>query len=50
MKKNDKLHIPISSEDKLKLKKRAESCGLLVSQYCRFILLNAMPKVEEIPD
>lgn len=50
MKKNDKLHIPISTEQKEILKKRAESLGLSLSQYCLLILIKTVPKVEEIPD
>jgi hypothetical protein len=45
-KKNDKIHIPISSEDKLLLKKRAEQCRMDLCDYCRFILLNAKPEVQ----
>lgn len=47
MKKNDKLHIPINSEQKKKLKIRAETLGLSLSQYCLMILLNAKPKLEK---
>jgi len=47
MKKNDKLHIPISSEDKQKIKLRAESLGLTMAQYCLFILKSAKPKLPE---
>jgi len=50
MKKNDKLHIPISTEQKIKLISRASNCGMSLSQYCLFILINAKPKVENIPD
>jgi len=46
MKKNDKLHIPISTELKEQLKQRAESCGMTLSQYCLFLLIHAKPKVE----
>lgn len=50
MKKTDKLHIPISSEEKQKLKSRAEDCGLSLSSYCLFVLLKTIPKIEDIPD
>ena len=46
MRKNDKLHIPISTEQKNKLKVRALECGMTLSQYCLFLLLHAKPKVE----
>ena len=51
MKKNDKLHIPISSELKELLKSRASACGLSLSQYCLLVLTNAKPRIEllEIP-
>ena len=47
MKKNTKLHIPISTEKKEVLKKRAESCGMNLSQYCLLVLLNAKPNLKE---
>lgn len=47
MKKNDKIHIPISSEDKKKLQKRADSVGISLASYCLFILLSAKPKMPE---
>lgn len=50
MRKNDKLHIPISSEMKKKLKERASDCGMTLSQYVCFILTKAKPKIEIIPD
>ncbi len=50
MKKNTKLHIPISTEMKDKLKERAESVGLTLSSYCLFALMSAKPKIEEIPE
>lgn len=50
MKKNDKLHIPVSTEFKAILKARADKCGLPLSQYCLFVLSNAQPKIEEVPD
>jgi len=46
MKKNTKLHIPISSEMKEILKKRASSVGLSLSQYCLFVLTQAKPRIE----
>ena len=45
MKKNDKLHIPISTEHKNLLKERADAMGLDLSEYCRLVLINAKPKV-----
>ena len=50
MKKNNKLHIPIDTEQKEILKKRAESLGLSLTGYCTLILLKTIPKIEEIPD
>lgn len=47
MKKNDKLHIPISTEKKEMLKKRASELEMSLTQYCLFILLSAKPKVED---
>lgn len=44
MRKNDKLHIPISTEEKEKLKKKAELLGLSLSAYCLFILNGAKIK------
>lgn len=46
MRKNDQIHIKISTEEKNTLKKRANSTGLELSSYCRFILLKAEPKIE----
>jgi len=48
--KNDKLHIPISTEQKEILKERAESLGLTLTGYCTLILIKTIPKIEEIPD
>ena len=48
MKKNNKLHLPISTEHKNRLKERADKCGLTLTAYCLFILLNAKPKVETL--
>jgi len=45
-KKNAKLYIDLSTEDKESLKKRAEESGLSLSSYCIFILKRAVPKVE----
>lgn len=52
MKKNCKIHIPVSSEEKEKLKRRAEACGYTLATYCRVVLINAKPRiqVEEIID
>jgi len=43
MKKNSKLHIPISTEGKEKLKKRAEACEMTLTAYCLYILMNTTP-------
>ena len=49
--KNSKLHIPITTEDKNKLKKKAEALGLTLSTYCLMVLKNAQPKIlVEIPE
>jgi len=52
MKKNSKLHIPIDTESKKKLEKRAEALGLSLSSYCLLVLLKNKPKVDfqEIPE
>jgi len=50
MKKNDKLHIPISTEQKEELIKKASDCGMSLSQYCLFLLIKARPKTENVPD
>lgn len=47
MKKNSKLHIAISTEQKALLKKRADSVGLSLSQYCLFVLIQAKPQVND---
>jgi len=47
MKKNTKLHIPISTEQKDIIKKRASDCGMNITQYCLFILINAKPKIDK---
>lgn len=46
MKKNDKLHIPISTDKKNILKKRAEALEMPLSQYCLLVLMNAKPKID----
>ncbi len=45
MKKNTKLHIPISEEDKNKLQKKADELGLPLTNYCLMVLLSAKPKI-----
>ncbi len=47
MKKNDKLFIPCTSEDKQKLKERAKKCRLSLTGYCLFILMNTKPRMLE---
>ena len=49
MKKNTKLHIPLSSEQKETLKRKASSCGLPLSVYCLHVLLKTEVKIKEIP-
>ena len=49
MKKNDKLYIPISTEDKELLKKRSNQTGMTLTSYCLYVLLNTIPKTEFIP-
>lgn len=52
MKKNTKLHIPIDTEGKETLKKRAEQHEMTLAQYCRYVLMNTIlmkPKTK-IPD
>jgi len=46
MKKNDKLHLPISTEDKNILRSRAEQSGITLSAYCLHILLNTIPETK----
>lgn len=50
MKKNTKLHIDISTEDKDILKRKAEDSGLSLSSYCLFVLKKAVPKIEYSED
>jgi len=48
MKKNTKIHIKISSEDKEKLRKKAENLGLTLTSYCMMVLRKAevlIPKI-----
>lgn len=47
MKKNNSIHIKISTEQKEILIKRAEACGLSLSSYILFIILNTTPKIQE---
>ncbi len=48
MKKNSKLHIPISTEGKEKLKQRAGTCEMTLTQYCLYILMNTIPIKQKI--
>lgn len=52
MRKNSKIHIPVSTELKEKLEKRAEACGLSLAGYCSLVLSKAKPQIisEEEPD
>lgn len=47
MKKNAKLHIPISTKHKEELKEKAQEYGMSLSSYCLMILLSAKTKVVE---
>jgi len=47
MKKNSSIHIKISSEQKTILKEKAEKCGLSLSSYILFIILNTNPIIQE---
>jgi uncharacterized protein (DUF1778 family) len=47
MKKNDSIHIKISSEQKAILKQRAEAVGLSLSSYIVFVLMNTKPIVQD---
>ncbi len=44
--KNTKLHLPISSEDKDLLRRRAEQSGLNLTAYCLLILLKSRIEVK----
>ena len=46
MKKNDKLYIPISTEDKIRLIKKANECEMSLGRYCSLILLKTQIKIE----
>ncbi len=46
MKKNTKISMPISTEHKEILKKRAEALGLSLASYCLQVLLKAKPIAE----
>lgn len=48
MKKNNKLHIGITSEDKKRLEKKADELGLTLTGYCLMILLNSLKGKIEI--
>lgn len=48
MKKNNSIHIKLTTEQKEKLEKKAEKCGLSLSSYLLFIALNTEPKVEYV--
>lgn len=44
MKKNTKIHIPIDSETKERLRKKADEVGLSLSQFCLIVLSRARIK------
>lgn len=50
MKKNAKLHITLTSEQKRIIERRAYECGLNLSNYCVYLLLNVTPSVDYIND
>jgi len=50
MNKNNKLHIPITTEEKVKLQRKADLVGLTLSSYCRLVLLTTNPKMQRIFD
>lgn len=39
--KNDKLHIPMTSEEKDFIRQKAQKASVTISDYCRYLLLNA---------
>jgi len=48
MKKNDSMHIPISTEQKNKLIAEADKLGLSLSSYVLLILNSARVKIQEV--
>jgi predicted DNA binding CopG/RHH family protein len=48
MKKNTKLHLPISSQEKESLKIKASSFGITLTAYCLLILKKAVVSVSEV--
>lgn len=48
MRKDNKIHIGFSTEQKLKLKAKAEELGMSLSDYCRLILLKARVEISEV--
>lgn len=48
MRKNNKIVICITTEQKEIVKKRAKECGLSLSAYCTYLLINARPKIEDV--
>lgn len=47
MKRNNKIVVRLTTEEKEKLQMKAEKIGLSISQYSRLVLLSATPKYEE---
>jgi hypothetical protein len=45
MKKNDKIHLNISSEDKKELKRRAALCRMTLNTYCIYLLMSMKPVI-----
>ena len=47
MKKNNSIHIKLSTEQKNLIRARAEQVGLSLSSYVLFVLLNAKPIISQ---
>lgn len=45
MKRNCKIHLSLSSDEKNKIQKKAEVSGMSVSEYSRVVLLNGKIKI-----
>jgi predicted DNA binding CopG/RHH family protein len=48
MKKNNSIHIKVTSELKAKLKERASLCSMSLNSYICFVLANTTPKIQEL--
>lgn len=49
MKRNQKLIIIISSEEKERIRNNAKLCGLSITAYARFLLLHTKPQIISSP-